>query len=229
MALDRIINIVLRAAELVFATIVAGVTGQHLHQYRHASNWSQGRWIYTEVIAALSMFFSLIWLIPFSWSFVHWPVDIILSLCWWAAFGLLVNVSLCLFFLSYMIHTDQKLTLCLDAGWLLWLHLRLEQRPPHLRRSVRQVQGRHCLYVPVRSSLARVCSARTLLGHQPWTSRYRRCYPAPEQPPLVPPKPCLNASYQGVSQYGNIIIHDTLTSPTSTLSFSWFSVVHNAV
>lgn len=92
MALDRIINIVLRAAELVFATIVAGVTGQHLHQYRHASNWSQGRWIYTEVIAALSMFFSLIWLIPFSWSFVHWPVDIILSLCWWAAFGLLVNM-----------------------------------------------------------------------------------------------------------------------------------------
>lgn len=93
MALDRIVNIVLRAAELVFATIVAGVTGQHLHQYRDASSWSQGRFIYTEVVAALSMFFALIWLVPFSWSFVHWPVDIILSLAWWAAFGLLVNVS----------------------------------------------------------------------------------------------------------------------------------------
>lgn len=196
MALDRIINIVLRAAELVFATIVAGVTGQHLHQYRHASNWSQGRWIYTEVIAALSMFFSLIWLIPFSWSFVHWPVDIILSLCWWAAFGLLVNVSY-MSFLSFIYDPTQRSSEAdspsVDAGWLLRLHLRLEQRPPHLRRPVRQVQGRHCLYVPVRSSLARVCSARNLLGHQPWTPRYRRCYPAPEQPPLVPPKPCLNA------------------------------------
>ncbi|KAL7963394.1 membrane-associating domain-containing protein [Trichoderma compactum] len=92
MALDRIVNIVLRAAELVFATIVAGVTGQHLHQFRDASSWSQGRFIYTEVVAALSMFFALIWLVPFSWSFVHWPVDIILSLAWWAAFGLLVNL-----------------------------------------------------------------------------------------------------------------------------------------
>ncbi|KAL6875302.1 membrane-associating domain-containing protein [Trichoderma longibrachiatum] len=92
MALDRIVNIVLRAAELVFATIVAGVTGEHLHHFRHASSWSQGRFIYTEVVAALSMFFSLLWLVPFSWSFVHWPVDIILSLCWWAAFGLLVNL-----------------------------------------------------------------------------------------------------------------------------------------
>ncbi|KAL7937041.1 membrane-associating domain-containing protein [Trichoderma chlorosporum] len=92
MALDRIVNIVLRAAELVFATIVAGVTGQHLHQYRHASDWSQGRFIYTEVVAALSMFFALIWLVPFSWAFVHWPVDLILSLAWWASFGLLVNM-----------------------------------------------------------------------------------------------------------------------------------------
>lgn len=114
MALDRIINIVLRAAELVFATIVAGVTGQHLHQYRHASDWSQGRWIYTEVIAALSMFFSLIWLVPFSWSFVHWPVDIILSLCWWAAFGLLVNVSL--YVSSYMYEPNKA-----DSHYRCWM------------------------------------------------------------------------------------------------------------
>lgn len=121
MALDRIINIVLRAAELVFATIVAGVTGQHLHQYRHASDWSQGRWIYTEVIAALSMFFSLIWLVPFSWSFVHWPVDIILSLCWWAAFGLLVNVSLYVSCFIYDAHKADSPTI--DAGWRLRLRL----------------------------------------------------------------------------------------------------------
>lgn len=167
MALDRIVNIVLRAAELVFATIVAGVTGQHLHQFRHASSWSQGRFIYTEVIAALSMFFALIWLVPFSWSFVHWPVDIILSLCWWAAFGLLVNVS----DLSHTTHSSEANIPCLDAGWLLWLRLRLEQCSPHLRRPMWQVQGRHCLHIPVRSSLARVCPARNLLGQQPWTSR----------------------------------------------------------
>ena len=92
MALDRIFSIVLRLGELAFAAIVAGVTGHFLHE-SNASSWSLGRLIYTEVVAALSLFFALIWLIPFSATFVHWPIDLVLSLCWWAVFGLLVDVS----------------------------------------------------------------------------------------------------------------------------------------
>ena len=93
MAIDRILSFVLRAAELAFAAIVAGITGQYLHQNNGASSWSLGRWIYTEVVAALSIFFAIIWLFPFSGSFIHWPTDLVLSICWFVAFGLLVNVS----------------------------------------------------------------------------------------------------------------------------------------
>ncbi|KAL3960786.1 hypothetical protein ACCO45_005903 [Purpureocillium lilacinum] len=92
MALDRIVSMVLRAAELAFAAIVAGVTGEYLHK-SNASSWDLGRFIYTEVVAALSIFFALIWLVPFSSTFIHWPVDLFMSVLWWASFGLLVDVS----------------------------------------------------------------------------------------------------------------------------------------
>ncbi|KAK7413397.1 hypothetical protein QQX98_007699 [Neonectria punicea] len=91
MALDRIVSMALRAAELVFAAIVAGVTGEYLHK-SNASSWDLGRFIYTEVVAALSMLFALIWLIPFSGTFIHWPMDIFISILWWVSFGLLVDL-----------------------------------------------------------------------------------------------------------------------------------------
>lgn len=92
MALDRLVSLVLRAAELVFAAIVAGVTGEYLHK-SNASSWALGRFIYTEVVAGISIFLALIWLFPFSSTFVHWPVDIFISILWWVVFGLLANVS----------------------------------------------------------------------------------------------------------------------------------------
>ncbi|GJN70818.1 hypothetical protein PLICBS_004878 [Purpureocillium lilacinum] len=91
MALDRIVSMVLRAVELAFAAIVAGVTGEYLHK-SNASSWDLGRFIYTEVVAALSIFFALIWLVPFSSTFIHWPVDLFMSVLWWASFGLLVDL-----------------------------------------------------------------------------------------------------------------------------------------
>ncbi|KAH6899933.1 integral membrane protein [Thelonectria olida] len=91
MALDRIVSMGLRAAELVFAAIVAGVTGDYLH-HTNASSWNLGRFIYTEVVAGLSIFLALIWLIPFSSTFIHWPMDIFMSILWWVVFGLLVDL-----------------------------------------------------------------------------------------------------------------------------------------
>ncbi|KAI0431125.1 membrane-associating domain-containing protein [Xylaria sp. FL1042] len=91
MVLTGLASIILRVAELVFATIVAGINGDYLHDVRGASSWSQGRFIYTEVVAGIAIFFSLIWLIPFSSSFVHWPVDFLISVTWFVAFGLLVS------------------------------------------------------------------------------------------------------------------------------------------
>ncbi|TQS32806.1 hypothetical protein Golomagni_06868 [Golovinomyces magnicellulatus] len=90
MALARFVSIGLRTAELVFACIVAGVTGDYLHK-SNASSMSLWRFIYTVTVAALSILLALLWLIPFSSTFVHWPVDIFISILWWISFGVLVN------------------------------------------------------------------------------------------------------------------------------------------
>lgn len=43
------------------------------------------------MVAGLSILLSLLWLLPFSGSFIHWPVDFVISACWFAVFGLLVD------------------------------------------------------------------------------------------------------------------------------------------
>lgn len=43
------------------------------------------------MVAGLSILLSLLWLLPFAGSFVHWPVDLVLAACWFAAFGLIVD------------------------------------------------------------------------------------------------------------------------------------------
>lgn len=92
MAIERLVSIVLRAGELAFAAIVAGVTGQYLHQ-SSASAWELARFIYTVVVAGIAILLALLWLLPFSSTFTHWPVDVFISILWWVVFGLLVNVG----------------------------------------------------------------------------------------------------------------------------------------
>lgn len=91
MFLVDILSIILHFAELCFAAIVAGLTGRYLHAVRHTSAWDRSRFIYTEVVAALSIVFSIIWLFPFSGSFLHYPVNLILSVLWFVSFGLIVS------------------------------------------------------------------------------------------------------------------------------------------
>ncbi|EON98196.1 putative integral membrane protein [Phaeoacremonium minimum UCRPA7] len=91
MILADLFSMILRLAELAFAAIVAGLTGKYLHDAKGASSWQLGRFIYTEVVAGLSIFLSIIWLFPFSGSFIHWPADFIISICWFVAFGLIVD------------------------------------------------------------------------------------------------------------------------------------------
>jgi len=81
--------------KLAFAAVVAGLTGEYLHNTRSQSTWDRKRFIYTEVVAGLSILLALLWLLPFTGSFIHWPVDFILFVSWIVAFGLLVDVSHC--------------------------------------------------------------------------------------------------------------------------------------
>jgi len=91
MILSDIISIILRLAQLAFAAIVAGLTGDFLHKSEGASSWDLGRHIYTEVVAGLSILLAIIWLFPFSGSFIHWPADLFISIMWFVSFGLLVD------------------------------------------------------------------------------------------------------------------------------------------
>lgn len=93
MGLERIVVFAIRLAELAFAAVVAGVNGEFLHNSKGVDSWTIGRQIYAEVVAGISIFFALIWLIPTSHTLTNWPLDVVISLCWWAAFGLLVDVS----------------------------------------------------------------------------------------------------------------------------------------
>jgi len=89
---DSFFSMLLRIGELAFAAVVAGLTGEWLHANKHLSNhtWTKGRFIYTETVAGLSMLLALLWLLPFSGGFIHWPVDLFLSILWFVSFGLLV-------------------------------------------------------------------------------------------------------------------------------------------
>ncbi|PWY96479.1 hypothetical protein BO94DRAFT_619603 [Aspergillus sclerotioniger CBS 115572] len=88
--ISRLVSIVFRVAEIVCAAVVAGIIGHYLAHYS-GSSWPQARWIYTEVVAGLSILLGLIWLIPFSSGFFSWGFDVIISFAWFAAFGILVD------------------------------------------------------------------------------------------------------------------------------------------
>lgn len=93
MVIDDLISFLLRVGELAFAAVVAGITGDYLHSVNDEPNSdsSKARFIYTEVVAGLSILLALLWLFPFSGTFIHWPIDLLLFVAWMVAFGLLVD------------------------------------------------------------------------------------------------------------------------------------------
>lgn len=86
-----LLSLCLRIGELAFTAVVAGLTGQYLHQHKGTSAWNEKRFIYTEVIAAIGILFSLLFLLPFMTSFLHWPMDALLFAGLMIAFGLLAH------------------------------------------------------------------------------------------------------------------------------------------
>lgn len=92
--------------------IVAGIIGYYLQRwdegYGDRLGDYLGRWIYSEVIAGLSILLGLLWLIPTAHTFFIWPstipsvslihlsvlngvVDVVISFAWFAVFGLVVD------------------------------------------------------------------------------------------------------------------------------------------
>jgi hypothetical protein len=92
MLCDDLLSLCLRIGELAFSAVVAGLTGKYLHdEEKGVRAWNKKRFIYTEVIAAIGILFSLLFLLPFASSFIHWPIDFLLFAGFMVAFGLLAN------------------------------------------------------------------------------------------------------------------------------------------
>jgi hypothetical protein len=104
-ALSRLASIPLRVGEIGFAAVcgvpyddisieltyqvVAGVIGHYLQTLPNNKS-PEPRFIYIEVITGISLLLGLMWLLPFSGSFFHWPMDILLAFAWFTTFGLLI-------------------------------------------------------------------------------------------------------------------------------------------
>lgn len=87
MILSRVLSLGLRFAEFVCSVVVLGLMAHFIHE----KGAPRDREIYTLVIASLSALLSLVWMFPTVSHMLHVPADILLSLAWFAAFGLLVN------------------------------------------------------------------------------------------------------------------------------------------
>ncbi|KAF2421561.1 hypothetical protein EJ08DRAFT_653392 [Tothia fuscella] len=91
MILTRMLSFIFRFVEFVSAAVVLGIVGHFLRIRHKTGTGPRGREIYTEVVAAISVVLSLVWLLPFTANIMHYPLDVILSFAWFAAFGALVN------------------------------------------------------------------------------------------------------------------------------------------
>jgi Membrane-associating domain len=91
MILSRLISLGLRFAEFVCGAVVLGLDANFLHIHHKTNYGPFGREVYVIVLSVLSVLLSLFWMFPTISAMLHVPADLILSIGWFAAFGVLVN------------------------------------------------------------------------------------------------------------------------------------------
>ncbi|KAI0476451.1 hypothetical protein GGR56DRAFT_674916 [Xylariaceae sp. FL0804] len=100
MAVSYLLFSILHFFQFVLALTVCGLYGVDLHHAHNQGKYTDGKWVYAEVVGALSALTALLYLVPFilrfafvgAWSFV-------LFVLWIALFGL---------FGSMYIHADPQ-------------------------------------------------------------------------------------------------------------------------
>jgi hypothetical protein len=89
MSIARFIAIALRFAQFVSSAIVLGLTAYFLHKYEQTSIGPFPRLVYSVVIAALSIWVSILWMALPTATFVHCVTDLLFCAAWFVVFGLL--------------------------------------------------------------------------------------------------------------------------------------------
>jgi hypothetical protein len=94
---SKVSSVICRIMELFSAAVVAGIVGEYLHKIDDANQNAGPRTVYAEALAGISLFFSIAYLPPLTYSFYGFFIDFSLFICWMVAFGLLEDVSITLF------------------------------------------------------------------------------------------------------------------------------------
>lgn len=93
MAMSYIAFSILRFFQLILALTVCGLYGVDLHAAHKQRKYSDGKWVYAEVVASLSAFTAVLYMIPFVMKVPMLFVwDAILFILWVALFGLFGNM-----------------------------------------------------------------------------------------------------------------------------------------
>lgn len=87
-----LVRLVLRFLQFVLAITVAGLYGVDLHHAHEKKAYTDGKWVFAEVVAGLSAFTCIIYGIPFIKSYWAFGWDWILFILWTALFGLFGSI-----------------------------------------------------------------------------------------------------------------------------------------
>ena len=90
---SKIVSVFLRVWEIICAGVVTGIVGFYLHYLDEAHVGTSSRMTYALALGCLSIFFGLVLVAPFRYSFLAFPLDFAIFIMWMVAFGLLVGVS----------------------------------------------------------------------------------------------------------------------------------------
>lgn len=113
----KVLNVLFRLGELVSAIIVLALLSRFSWLLHTGSGGSSGRVIYTMVVAALAIIFSILLIAPITALFLGFPLDFLMWIMWLIAFCLLASVGyLCLFmFMEYtlmMVERRNRALMC---------------------------------------------------------------------------------------------------------------------
>jgi hypothetical protein len=90
---SKIALVLLRVWQII-AVIVLGILANFLRLVNEAPGaWRDGRIIYGIVTASISIVYSIVFIAPFIYAFLGFPMDFVLFVMWLVLFCLLATVS----------------------------------------------------------------------------------------------------------------------------------------
>jgi len=90
---SKVASVVLRLGELCASVIVLGIVGNFISRVAAASASSDARLIYAVVVASMSTFLAVVFVLPFLCAFLAFPADLVFFVLWLVVFSLLIAVS----------------------------------------------------------------------------------------------------------------------------------------